>query len=714
MNLAPVGLLPQGTVLYQGRFRIDLLLAHAPQRAVYRAWDLTRDRPATILELATSNAQLAGAALDHAAPLVQLEHPELTPFQVVFVEQNTVFIGLALAGGQTIDRIMAERSAPITPVAAVRWITQAAEALDFLARELPNWHLGDVSAAAMLVTAEDRVQLLSFELPLGMITPQDIAANLPVGMVAPELQAGCCDARSDVFGLAATLHLLLTRRVWLNGTSASEEALVEQRPDLARQLIATLARGLADDPAARWPDPATFAQALLAAMPGDRPAGDWWLVGDSPLNDLEEPPTLVTPRDQLRAAVAAEAAAHAASLAASHAAQTPDLPELQPLEASEPLTPDEPATTSTPAYATAPAALEDVQRLVTTDQAFPGDTAHVLDIFPLLANEADPGAVSPAIADPLAPANPTTPSRNDYAAAPLGALVLAALPFAALAHTAPAPDATASELLPDPAPPSDALVSSRAADPPRASSLEATPIDEAGDEPEPANANAEQYSAWLLPAMAEDFPAAPRPMADWQADPAPAMPLAVASEQMIVAHPDLPPATDLPLAPASKTPTRPLTGILGRLRTALHSSAPTLARATGTVVVPRHMYPNHSYAILLRLQCPPGLPLGGALSGATPSTIVELEATSSAFYAPVRRLALRVPVDGGLSEGSLHVTALRTSPVGTTDRLVFVFRAPDGTILHQGHFIAEVAILAPQQGVTGDPMIALVHALDLS
>nr|MBF6592614.1 protein kinase [Ktedonobacterales bacterium] len=214
MNLPPVGHLPQGTVLYQGRFRIDLLLANAPQRAVYRAWDLTRDRAATILELATPSEEQANAALQRAAPLVQLDHPTITPFQVIFVEQNTVFIGMGLPGGQTLDRIMAERNAPIAPAAAVRWIVQAAEALEFLGRELPDWHLGDVSAAALLVTAEDRIQVLGFEMPLGLITPEAIAANLPPGLVAPELRQGQCDARADVYALAATLHLLLTRRAW--------------------------------------------------------------------------------------------------------------------------------------------------------------------------------------------------------------------------------------------------------------------------------------------------------------------------------------------------------------------------------------------------------------------------------------------------------------------------------------------------------------------
>lgn len=722
MNLAPVGHLSQGTVLYQGRFRIDLLLANAPQRAVYRAWDLTRDRPATILELATANGQLASAALEKAAPLVQLDHPAMTPFQVIFVEYNTVFIGLALAGGQTIDRIMAERSAPITPVAAVRWITQAAEALDFLAHALPNWNLGDVSATAMLVTAEDRVQLLSFELPLGLITPQAIAANLPPNMVAPELQAGQCDARSDVFGLAATLHLLLTRRVWLNGTTASADALADQRPDLSRQLIATLARGLAADPATRWPDPAAFAQALLAAIPGDRHNGDWWLVGEGALNDLEEPPTLVTPRDQLRAAIAAEAATRAAAGAANPAPMTPDLPVLQPLEASEPPATDYPSTAD---YLSVMVPLEDVQILLGDGQDLSGTSAHMLDIWPLLATDDEQRDQAehtdrPQEAQAVSVGAVQAPNRTDYAAAPFGEIALAALPVASLFHLGPAPHETTALEPEAPPPATDADDRALHSAAPAEIMPPPVPIPDYAIGVPLGRDHAEHYAAWLLPAMDNEPPVPPSTNGDrsqedaaWQSDPVPVV-AAVATEQMIVAHPDRHDAPELPVAPTSKTPTRPLTGLLGRLRTVLHSPGPALAHASGTVVVPRHMYPHHSYAILVRLQCPAGLTLGGSLSGDAPAVVVELEATTSAFYTPVRRLALPVPVAGGLSEGSLNVTALRPSPAGTTDRLVIAFRAPDGTILHQGHFIAEVAILAPQQGVTGDPMIALVHALDLS
>jgi hypothetical protein len=298
-----VGRLTASTLLYDGRFRLDLVLVTAPFRALYRAWDLDRQRAITVLELATPSLAVASAAIDRAAPLVESAHPIMQAVQVVWIERGTIFLALGIAGGQTIERIVAERASPVAAGAAARWIAEAADGVQGLA----GWHLGDLSASALLVTAEDRIQLLGFELPLGLAAPEQIAAALPAGSVAPELHGGGCDARSDVFSLAETLHLMLAGRLWTDSGPLDQTGLAAVRPDLAPEVIAVLARGLEPVPDDRWPDVAAFREALLAAfVEGRSPNG---APGDIPVADLaEEPPTLISSRDALRDAVAAEAA----------------------------------------------------------------------------------------------------------------------------------------------------------------------------------------------------------------------------------------------------------------------------------------------------------------------------------------------------------------------------------------------------------------------
>ncbi len=596
-NTPPIGRLAIGTRLYDGRYRLDLLLASAPHRAVYRAWDFSQQRAVTIIELATPDLERATSALDRAEPLVELE--QTSPIHVVWVESTTVYIAMGLAGGQTIERIMAERMAPIAPPAAVRWITQAAEGV----AALPDWHLGDVSASAMLVTAEDRVQLLGFELPLGLVTPTQVAAMLPVGAVAPELYDGRCDARSDVFGLAASLHLLLTRRLWAGPEPLDVAALAESRPDLSRGLIDAVARGLALSPSDRFPDATAFRAALLEALPGAHGHNGelpWWPTLADDLS--EEPPTLVTPRGDLREAMRAEAEARGVA---------PPLP----LESAAPA-----AASITPEPEFVLASLPTTEMAVALD-ALPSD-------------------------------DPTAGDHPDTAAVDLGDAVLSAIPSDAAVATdfvLVRDEATASEPPPAWAP-----------------------------DPEPAP----------VP-TAEDVPVAP-------------IIASAVAEQMIVAHDER-----FMLHHEHEAASG---GLLARLRGVLRGGAPLPTMASATIVLPRHLVVNQTYTILVRVQCrrsqPPtadDLPVVAHL---------EVEATS-ALSLPVQRLALRVPVTGGLSEATLGVTALH--PTGSAgDRMRFTFRDDAGRRMHTGEFVADVSVLTPDQIATGPMLITLAHVLTLA
>ncbi len=1014
MMTRAVGTLTPGTLLYQGRYRIDLLLATTPHRAIYRAWNLARGRASTIIELAPATDQLATRALERAAPLVQLDHPALTGFQVVFVEQETVFIGMAFAGGQLLDRIMDERSAPIPPAAAVRWISQAAEMLEFFAGSLPTWHLGDLSPTALFVTVEDRTQILGFEAPLGLLTPAEIAAGLPPGSVAPELHDGQADGRSDVYALAASLYLLLTRQHWGGGDPATETALAVVAPALPRPLIDAVRRGLARDPAARWQDAAALNGALLGAMaaPDDATNGNWWesmpaepeadtqemrrvdltaaaAAGAAAATDahtsadtdpayadpnttldrvpahiftdaadnldmttkqravtLPPPETNATSPDATAAVTGAALGAAAVAPLAEESAASLTPPEAATVAANQPASVqwgDMTVASTPPAQESAPDAVNEPVA------AAPAVAPAVLDSLGSASGELDPhgledmqpidhAAVMPSDPMPAIAAPPTSTSVLESAATlplpvpdaswasadatPAGAFAPDAAPFAFAEPPATVPDASASTTLaeqpidtaydapsdqasvaasehatdapvapeepastnwwswavagtagvagasvaaaalhhddtPTEVPPPAAVpevVDSAPADSAAADSARSTPETSApgttsyvpswattpADAPVAEDPVASAYVPW---GYSDTLATAPEPHADpnagtpssttteadtsatteavapapaptpfryaWQLDdeeplgvapastatpvePAPAEATAspVAEEDAdqlgawtrfadrvspstlaqassafagwsaatpatepaappVVAPPEPAPApeakvTDLPVPAAatppthpapspfvgqsisahtdrsyepnmpppgakSKTPSRPLGSnpFFNRIRDMLGATSEPSA-ALGTIVLPRHMYPQHSYSILVRLQTRTALELGGDRRMA----IVEVEAPANAFYLPVRRLALPIPAEGGLSEGTLAITALRPSS-GASDRIVFTFKQTDGVVLHKGAYVADVSILTAQQITNGEPMITLVHPLDI-
>jgi hypothetical protein len=648
------GQIAPGTLLYDGRFRVDMLLDSAYTRAIYRAWDLTRGRAVTLLEITTPDASRLPDALTRATPLVQLTHSLLSPIEVVFVQHDQFFIVIGLAGGQTIERIMAERTASITPSASVRWISQAAEGLEFLLEEIPEWHLGDTSSSALFVAADDRVQLLGFEHVVGLLTPQEIADLLPTGAVAPEMSDGICDARTDVYGLAASMYLLMSRQVWRGPSTPSLQSIC---PDLTPVLAEAIMRGLATDPVDRWSDAIVFYQALLHGLAAG--CVDWWSSSDERLVGLaEEPPTLTFSRDELLSAINDE--------------QAPVAPDPEPTDVVEEIEQS--------------AAISEVEE----EENESGSTLPLADIVFLLPPASD--IAGEDMADVTAP------------------LVIADVELAMPEQVEALPDIMASEVTCN------------------AMAVENATILEGSD----VHYITEPVGDTIVrggPIMDEIHLAAAVVSCDIDREidgnisnsstPAVADVAETASEQWIVAHPDRQveqAATEQEAIRSetkhvTSTPTRPRERInlLDRLRAALQPGAAQIAPATGTVVLPRHMYPRHTYSILLRVQCQP-------LQNVTdvPSQIVvDVEASSDAFYLPVRRLALRLPVEGGLSEGIITITALRASVPNTTDRLQFTFFDSSDSVLHEDPFIADIAILAPQQLVSGNPMVTLVHRLQV-
>ncbi len=296
-----------GFQLYNNRYRVDMLLSVQSTRAVYRGYDLLQNKPVTILEMITLDQPRIQSALQNAHPLVELQHPSISTIQAAFFENNLFFLTFSISGGQMLTDILKERHDPIPESTAFRWIMQILEMLIFLETQTPDWHFGDLSPESIFITSEDRAQMLGFEIPLGLFEPWEMAADLPSGSVAPEMFDNICSAASDVYGVAVTLYYMLTNT---EHSSDTTQHIAVKRPDLSLKLAKAIEKGYAEDPHERWQDPARFYDELLKTLPKDRTSTPENATESTvTLADLEEDsPTLVTNKEQMRAAIEAEAA----------------------------------------------------------------------------------------------------------------------------------------------------------------------------------------------------------------------------------------------------------------------------------------------------------------------------------------------------------------------------------------------------------------------
>lgn len=161
-----------------------------------------------------------------------------------------------LAGGSLAARL---RRGPITRELALRWLWQAATALD-AAHELGIVHR-DVTPHNLLLDVRDNVRLTDFGIATGLngalgADPVDDLIQGTGGYIAPEHLAGePVTPAADVYGLGAVARVLPTSAEDVN--------------DRAPELQAVLSRALASRPADRFGTAREFVRELASALTPD-------------------------------------------------------------------------------------------------------------------------------------------------------------------------------------------------------------------------------------------------------------------------------------------------------------------------------------------------------------------------------------------------------------------------------------------------------------
>jgi serine/threonine-protein kinase len=222
--------------------------------AVYLASDRLLSRPVAIKLLASELADDAVARerfAREAALAGRLgAHPHIvTAYEVGEWEGRPYVVFEYMPNGSLADRLQADR--PPSPATVVRWLEQAADALDY-AHAAKVVHR-DIKPANLLLDADENIAVADFG-----VSRSDGETTLTAhgefvgtaGYLAPEqLDGRGATAASDRFALA------VVARQFLRGHEAALEAVFE--------------RAVADDPERRYPTALAFVDALRAALPAD-------------------------------------------------------------------------------------------------------------------------------------------------------------------------------------------------------------------------------------------------------------------------------------------------------------------------------------------------------------------------------------------------------------------------------------------------------------
>lgn len=195
-----------------GIYEIQSLLGQGGTAKVYLATDRSQQRWA-VKEIPKQDSRAVQQALAEANLLKQLDHPALVRVIDVVDTPDALYVIEDCVDGESLDAILQSHGAQ-SPKAVVEWGIQLCDALAYLHTRHPAIIYRDVKPANILLRHDGTLCIVDF----GSAREYDESGGKDAvylgtqGYAAPEQfgAQGQTDPRTDVYGLGATLHHLVT------------------------------------------------------------------------------------------------------------------------------------------------------------------------------------------------------------------------------------------------------------------------------------------------------------------------------------------------------------------------------------------------------------------------------------------------------------------------------------------------------------------------
>ncbi len=247
------------------RYSIGALLGKGGMAEVYEAVDLQLDRKVALKLILAGRSELSPLLWREALVMGKLSHPNVVQVYDLGVADGRVFIAMELVEGETLDRWLAQPRTWREILAVFRDAGRglaAAHATGIVHR--------DFKPANVLVGRDGRVRVADFGIAAftkELAEPGLFSAGTPRYM-APEQRDGRADTRSDEFSLCLSLY-----EAW-SGTHPFVDSDGKATPDsrgpadedprgkVPAWAWRSVVRGLALDPAKRWPSVEELIDAL--------------------------------------------------------------------------------------------------------------------------------------------------------------------------------------------------------------------------------------------------------------------------------------------------------------------------------------------------------------------------------------------------------------------------------------------------------------------
>ena len=263
------GQLTPGIVLAE-RYCIERFLAGGGMGRVYLARDQRlADRLCAIKEVFDrfNDAEERARAIEYfhreADTLSQLKHPSIPAIIDRFAEDKCFYLVMDFIEGTNLEDELAAQGGTLPESRVMEIARELCEVLTYLHTFRPPIIYRDMKPGNVILTPAGRVVLIDFGIAR-IFTPQGKATLIGTpGFAPPEQYTGKVDERSDLYGLAATLHYLLTGRDPEKHPPFSCPPVHTLKPETSPFLAQAIDRALAYKPEERPESVAAFKDMFL-------------------------------------------------------------------------------------------------------------------------------------------------------------------------------------------------------------------------------------------------------------------------------------------------------------------------------------------------------------------------------------------------------------------------------------------------------------------
>lgn len=273
-----------GTTVLRGKYRLDGVLGEGGMATVYAATHLEFGKPFAVNMLHSellSDEQIRSRFLREGKVASLLHHGAVEIFDCETDTDGSLLLIMELLDGASVDDLGPSRGRPVPLKDALCIACLLLEVLE--AAHAKGIVHRDIKPANLFLRRDGQLKVLDFgisRLRDSALTPSTKTIGGPMGtpaFMAPEqarADADAIDARTDLFGVGATLFTLISgehlhsgvdaRQVMFRAATEPARSLASVAPEIPTEIVEVVAKAVAFEKSERWESAADMREAILA------------------------------------------------------------------------------------------------------------------------------------------------------------------------------------------------------------------------------------------------------------------------------------------------------------------------------------------------------------------------------------------------------------------------------------------------------------------